>query len=73
MPCYVYVLRSETDGALYIGITKRLQRRVQEHNLGQSSATRARRPWTPVDREVHADHLSARGREVWLKSGEGRE
>ena len=72
-PCYVYILRSDVDGSLYVGITSRLQCRLREHDAGISAATRAKRPWKLVHRESFADHAAARQREAWLKSGAGRE
>ena len=42
---YVYILKC-SDNSLYTGITKDLERRVDEHNSGREAAkyTRARRP-----------------------------
>jgi len=33
---YVYILKSEKDGKLYIGYTNDLKRRLEEHNSGKN-------------------------------------
>ncbi|WP_397546319.1 GIY-YIG nuclease family protein [Rhodothermus marinus] len=45
MPFFTYVLQSKTTGRLYIGHTQNLQRRLHEHNAGQTRSTRNRGPW----------------------------
>jgi putative endonuclease len=37
---YVYVLRSQLDGKLYIGYTTNLRNRIQEHNTGEVTSTK---------------------------------
>ena len=64
---YVYVLKSEKDGRLYIGYTNDLQRRCEEHNLGLSVATRSRRPFRLVYYEAYTSMKDARIRESRLK------
>lgn len=66
---FVYILRC-ADGTLYTGITTDLQRRIEEHNAGSSTAaryTRARRPVTPVYVEGAEDRATAARREAALK------
>jgi putative endonuclease len=70
---FVYVLRSDLDRTIYVGISSRLQRRIREHNAGHCVSTRAKRPWRLVYRERCCDHAGAREREVFLKSGVGRD
>ncbi len=69
---YTYVLRSERDNYLYIGSTSNLRRRVDEHNGGKVRSTKSRRPLSLVYHEEHQDKTSARKREIFLKSGEGK-
>ena len=71
MACWVYVLLG-SDGKRYVGVTKRLQRRIREHNAGRTPADRNRGPFTLLYREKHPDYSAARLREKYLKSGEGR-
>ena len=68
MPIFVYVLRSETTGRLYIGHTKDVGRRLREHESGQSPSTRRRGPWTLIYSEAFATRGEAMRHERWLKS-----
>ena len=70
---FVYVLRSRKDGALYIGLTGDLDRRIKEHNSGKERTTRHRRPFDLVHSEGYATRTEARAREKFLKTGYGRE
>ena len=69
---YVYVLQSELDRGLYIGMTTDLRRRFQEHQRGESASTKGRKPWKLIYYEAYLQELDALGREVFLKSGGGR-
>ena len=65
----VYVLRC-SDNSLYTGITRDLNRRLDEHNNNDrlaSAYTRARRPGTLIYQESHADRSSASMREAAIK------
>jgi putative endonuclease len=70
---FVYVLRSRKDGALYIGLTSNLDRRIGEHNSGKERTTRHRRPFDLVHSEAFPTRPEARAREKFFKSGYGRE
>lgn len=59
MPYFVYILQSLKDGSYYIGSTQDLDARVERHNQGRSSYTKARRPWKLVYSEEHPDRFSA--------------
>ncbi len=48
MMYYVYVLRSLKDSKFYIGYTKNLEKRLNEHNNGKVIATKFRYPFEPV-------------------------
>ena|SRR3972149_4662118 len=69
---YVYILRSQYDGELYIGCTNDLKKRFREHNSGLVVATRDRIPFELVYYEAFANKSDAFVREQWLKSGWGR-
>lgn len=65
----VYILRC-SDNSLYTGITRDLNRRVDEHNNNDrlaSAYTRARRPVTLAYEESHKDRSSASKREAVIK------
>ena len=69
----VYVLRSDVNGFLYVGMTTDLERRLREHNSGKTRSTKAYKPWKLVFFEEYDSRLEARSREKYLKSGSGKE
>ncbi|NUM25760.1 MAG: GIY-YIG nuclease family protein [Candidatus Buchananbacteria bacterium] len=69
---YVYILKSLKDCQLYIGYTKNLQRRFNEHNNGKSLATKNRIPLTLVYYEAYLAEIDAKNREKFFKTGWGR-
>jgi putative endonuclease len=69
----VYVLKSEVVNRVYIGITDNLERRLKEHNKGKTKSTRFFRPWRILFTESYSTRIEARKRELYLKSGVGRE
>jgi len=73
MAFWVYVLRSEKDSGLYVGMTKDLDRRIDEHNRGRVASTKSRMPLKIIYSEMASDRKSARVREKYWKSGAGRE
>jgi len=69
---YVYLLESLKDKSWYIGFTINLKRRLTEHNLQKSKATKPKIPYRLIYCEVYRDKRDAKGREKFLKSGSGR-
>lgn len=69
----VYVLRSLKNGRLYTGSTNDLERRLGEHGRGKNRYTKYAGPFELVYQELQPDGLTARRRERFLKSGQGRE
>lgn len=69
---YVYVLISLKDQRLYTGFTTDLERRLKEHNQGQSEATKNRRPFKLIYYEAYLEEAEAERRERYLKGGNGR-
>lgn len=65
---YVYVMKSEKDGDLYIGCTKDLRARVLLHNAKKVIATRRRTPFTLVYYEAYIHPKDAYSREKYLKT-----
>lgn len=45
---YVYLIQSKKNGQFYLGYTSDLRRRINEHNTGQSIATKAYAPYKLV-------------------------
>lgn len=64
---YVYVIKSQKDGQLYIGETSDLRRRLAEHNNGKSIATKSRIPFDLIYCEAYQNSLLAKQREYKLK------
>ncbi|MGD8908764.1 MAG: GIY-YIG nuclease family protein [Chromatiales bacterium] len=63
----LYIVRC-VDGSLYTGITNDLERRVQQHNLGQGAKyTRGRGPVELAYTESYADRSEASKREYAIK------
>jgi putative endonuclease len=69
---YVYVIQSDSDHGLYIGMSGDLRRRFLEHQNGESQSTKGRRPWKLIYYEAYLEDQDAVGRERFLKSGGGR-
>jgi putative endonuclease len=69
----VYAIRSEVDGRIYVGFSVDIERRLKEHNSGKTKSTKGFRPWKIFYSENCIDRKSARIREVYLKSGIGKE
>ena len=70
---YVYALKSSRDNRIYVGVTKDINNRVKEHNLGKTKSTKFYRPWVLFYREEFNSRIVAREREKELKSGFGKE
>lgn len=70
---YVYILQSEKDGAFYTGMTSDIKKRLAQHSKGITKTTKSRRPWKLVYSETFKTKAEARTRELYWKSGIGRE
>lgn len=64
---YVYVLRSDSDGELYIGSTNDLRRRLREHQGKHAPSTKSRTPFALIYYEAYRAEYDARKREQSLK------
>jgi predicted GIY-YIG superfamily endonuclease len=67
----VYVLQGKNKR--YVGITNDLARRLAEHRSGSTKGGQIIGQFRLLHTEEFPDHASAREREKFLKSGEGRE
>lgn len=70
---YVYILYSYKDNGLYIGFTTDLKKRLITHASGKVQSTTLRRPLKLIHYEYFINKADAKAREVFLKSGYGRE
>jgi len=69
---YVYVLQSSKDKKFYVGYSKELKQRVEEHNRGVVPATKQRRPLRLVYYEACVSKNDALRREKYLKTAWGK-
>ena len=69
----VYAIQSEVDMRIYVGFTTNVAERIRWHNQGKTRSTKGYRPWKLIYKENVEDRISARKRELYLKSGCGKE
>jgi putative endonuclease len=69
---YTYVLRSEKDGQFYVGFTKNLELRFEQHNKGLVESTKHRKPLQLIYYEACLSRDDATRREKYLKSFHGK-
>ena len=67
----LYVLKGKS-GKRYVGITNDLSRRLYEHRLKKSKGSQLLDDFYLLLTEEFSDHKTARIREKFLKSGQGR-
>ena len=70
---YVYVLKSELINTYYVGLTNNIERRLKQHEQGQSPSTKWRLPLQLIHVEICETRIEARKKEKYFKSGFGRE
>jgi putative endonuclease len=66
------VLFSGSDNLLYIGFTTDLEKRIDQHNSGQSKSTACGRPLQLIFSELYLFEEDARKRENYFKTSMGR-
>ena len=69
---YVYVLKSQLDGKLYIGYTTHLQNRIRAHDAGEVDSTKSRRPLDLIFFEGYKGMEDAKRRERYFKTAKGK-
>lgn len=70
---YTYILFSLKDKRLYIGYSTNLRNRLSQHARGEVKSTTNRRPLKLIHYEYFINEKDVKAREVFLKSGFGRE
>jgi len=70
---FVYAIKSKKDNRIYVGISKNPERRLEEHNNGNTPSTKAYRPWDLIYKTSFSSRIEARQEEKRLKSGYGKE
>jgi putative endonuclease len=69
---YVYVLKSLKDKKRYVGYTKNLKLRFEQHNKGKVESTKNRRPLVLIYYEACLNQQDATHREKYLKTYNGK-
>jgi len=69
---YTYVLQSEKDDNFYVGFTKDLKQRFEQHENGRVDSTKDRRPLKLVYFEACLERADATSREKYFKTYRGR-
>jgi putative endonuclease len=69
---YTYVLQSEKDVKFYVGFTKNLKQRFDQHEKGMVESTRDRRPLKLIYYEACLNQNDATKREKYFKTYHGR-
>ena len=69
---YTYILESETDGNWYTGYTENLRTRFEQHNAGEVTSTKHRRPFQLIYFEGCLSKQDAIRREKYLKTHYGK-
>ena len=70
---FVYSIQSKISPEnYYIGLTTDIERRLAEHNTGESIHTNKFKPWQLVCYIAFTDKSKAENFELFLKSGAGR-
>lgn len=69
---YVYVLRSLKDEKNYVGYSKNLKLRFEQHNKGLVYSTKNRRPLKLIYYEACINQQDATHREKYLKTYLGK-
>lgn len=69
---YAYILLSEQDKKFYIGFTKDLKRRLNQHNNKQVISTSKRGKLTLIMYEAYVLEEDARKREKFFKTTKGK-
>ncbi len=70
---FVYILKSLKDPAKsYIGFTRNINRRIEEHNSGTQTYSKRYAPWKIETYVVFSDIRKALAFEKYLKAGSGK-
>ena len=69
-----YILFSKLKNRFYVGSSRAndLVVRLKAHNSGKVRSTKFGQPWVEIAKEIFDGYTDARKREIFLKSGVGR-
>jgi putative endonuclease len=69
---FFYILSSEKDSNRYIGFTKNIEKRLNDHNSGLVKSTRSRRPFKLIYYEKIESKSEALKHEKEIKAKKGK-
>jgi putative endonuclease len=69
---YVYAIKSQIDGRVYVGFSDELNQRIKAHNAGQSKYTAKYKPWDLIFYTAFEHEKTAKEFERYLKSHSGK-
>jgi len=69
---FVYIIKLR-NGSFYKGMTSNLEKRLQEQRNGKCRSTKSQLPFICIHSEQISDRITAREREKFFKSGQGRD
>ncbi len=69
----VYSIKSIDRNYIYVGLTNNIERRFNEHQKGQNKTTAPYRQFVLIYQEKFPTRTEARKREIYLKTGIGKE
>ena len=69
----VYALKSIDRNYIYVGLTNDINRRFNQHQNGQNKTTSPYKPFVLIYQEDFPTRIEARQKEIYLKSGSGKE
>ena len=70
---YTYIIESHSNFRWYIGHSNDIERRLTEHNSGQSKSTRGKGPWKLIFLKSFDNNLEANRFELKLKKLRNKE
>ena len=68
---YIYILQSQKNYNLYVGVTANLRNRLAEHNRGENLSTKNGVHWALIHYEAYRNQKDALRRERYLKTSQG--
>jgi putative endonuclease len=69
---FLYILQSQKDVRYYVGISKDIKTRLDQHNRGVGKFTRSKRPWRLMYTEEYNTRPEAARREKQIKNQKSR-
>lgn len=70
---FVYILKSDKNGDIYIGSTDNVEKRLNQHNSGKVKSTKFYQPWKLLEYREYRTRSEAVRQERFLKTGQQKE